>query len=274
MQHAMGTSIALAAAAAAAALAFQTADSNKPPLEPSGPWTAEVSEGLCLVGRNYGPNQQQPTLGFRQAPNAEDFEIGIWLNDTSKKGAYGMAQLRLDKGEPINAEYRGGPVAIKDLRLIWIATKRPQLDALPAASVMKVTAGAFHAAFNLRNVTGALKALADCERSMLVGWGMNPAILASIQTRPRGNFVSFFSTNDYPIDAINMRKQGTTAVRFLVTTEGKVTDCRTVASSGSPLLDARTCQIITKRAKLEPAKTKDGAPVASISFARIRWLLP
>lgn len=272
MHSAMGSSIAFAAALAA--LAIQTAVPNQPPLEPSGPWTAEVSEGLCLVGRNYGPNQQQPTLGFRQAPNAEDFEIGIWLNDTSKKGASGIAQLRLDQGEPIEAEYSGGPVAIKGLHLIWIATKRPQLDALPVAKVMKVTTGAFHADFSLRNVSGALKALEDCERNMLIGWGMDPAILASIETPPRGNLVSYFSTNDYPIDAIRMRKQGTAGVRFWVGTDGKVTDCRTVASSGSPLLDARSCQIITRRAKLEPARTKEGTPVASISFARIRWLMP
>ena len=269
----MGSSIAFAAGMAA--LAIQSVVPRQPvPLEPSGPWTAEVSEGLCLVGRTYGPNQQQPTLGFRQAPNAEDFEIGIWLNDASEKGKNGTAQLRLDQRDPVEAEYSSGPVAIKGLHLIWIATKRPQLDALPAAKVMKVTTDIFHADFKLRNVSGALKALQDCERDLLVNWGMDPAILASIETPPRGNLVSFFSTGDYPIDAIRMRKQGTAAVRFWVAADGKVTDCRTVASSGNPLLDARSCQVITRRAKLEPARTKDGAPVASISFARIRWLLP
>lgn len=273
MHSAMGSVIGFAAALAA--LTAQAMPSSSPPaLEPSGPWTVEVSEGLCLVGRTYGPNQQQPTLGFRQAPNAEDFEIGVWLNDTSKKGARGTAQLRLDQGEPIEAEYSAGPVAIKGLRLIWIATKRPQLNVLPTAKTMKVTAGIFAGQFNLRNVTGALKALKDCERNLLVGWGMDPAVLASIETPPRGNLVSFFTTSDYPIDAMRMRKQGTASVRFWVAADGRVTDCRIVASSGSPLLDARSCQIITRRARLEPARTKIGTPVASITFARIRWLLP
>lgn len=269
----MGTSFAFAAALAA--MAFQSASpSQMVALEPSGPWTVEVSEGLCLVGRTYGPNQQQPTLGFRQAPNAEDFEIGLWLNDASNQGSYGTAQLRLDLREPIEAKYSAGPVAIEGLRLIWIATKRAQLEALPAAHLMNVTAGTFHADFKLRNVAGALKALSDCERKLLVSWGMDPAILDSIETPPRGNLVSFFSFKDYPIDALRMRKQGTTGVRYWVGVDGKVTDCKTVASSGSPLLDAKSCQVITRRARLEPARTKGGAPVASISFARIRWFLP
>lgn len=266
--------ISIAFAAASAVFAVQTATTAPVPLEPSGPWTVEVSEGLCLVGRTYGPNQQQPTLGFRQAPNAEDFEIGLWLNSTSKKGSYGTAQLQLDLGELIEAEYSGGPVAVEGLHLNWIATKRSQLESLPAAKVLKVTAGSFQADFKLGNVNAALKALRECERDLLVKWGMDPAVLQSIETPPRGNLASYFTSGDYPIDAIGTRKQGTVGVRFWVATNGKLTDCKVVASSGSPLLDAKSCQVITRRGKLEPALTRDGTPVASLSFARIRWLMP
>lgn len=269
----MGSSIAFAATIAAL-FSPNAAAISPAPLEPSGPWTVEVSEGLCLVGRTYGPNQQQPTLGFRQAPNAEDFEVGLWLNNTSKKGSYGTAQLRLDLGDSIEAEFSGGPVAIEGLYLTWIETKRSQLEALPAAKVVKITAGDIQAEFNLRNVKAALKALKDCERDLLVSWGMEPAVLASIETPPQGNLTSFFTSGDYPIDAIRTKKQGTTGVRFWVTTEGKLRDCKVVASSGSPLLDAKSCHVITRRGKLEPALTKDGTPVTSLSFARIRWLMP
>lgn len=268
----MGSSFVVAAVLAA--VAMETATTISAPLEPSGPWTVEVSEGLCLVGRTYGPNQQQPILGFRQAPNAEDFEIGLWLNDISKKGSYGTAQLILDHGEPIEAGYSAGPVAIKGLYLIWIATKRAQLDALSAAKAMRVTAGNFQAEFNLRNVKGALKALEDCERNQLISWGMDPAVLASIESPPRGNLARFFTSADYPIDAIGTNKKGTTSVRFMVAIDGRVSSCKVVASSGSPLLDAKSCQVITRRARLEPARTKLGEPVASVTFARVRWEMP
>ena len=258
-----------------AALAVQSAAQSSPaPLEPTGPWTVEVSEGVCLVGRTFGPNQQQPTIGFRKAPNADDFEVGLWINEPSKKGSYGTAQLMLDQLPPIEAKYSKGPVSIPGMHLIRISTEQPELGALATSKMMGITAGDFHAAFSLRSVNRALDALAACERDLLISWGMDPAVLATIASPPRGNLASFFSTGDYPTDAIVMRKQGTAGVRFWVTTDGKIQDCKIVASAGHPLLDSKTCQVLTKRASLEPARTKDGTAVASITFARIRWIMP
>ena len=265
----MGSSLALAAAAAA--LAFQVAPGPSAPIDPSGPWTAEISEGICLVGRSYGAGGQPPTLGFRQVPNAEDFEIGLWIADSSQKPARGIARLRLDRSASVEAPYIRGPVAIKGMHLIWIAAKRPDLAALPVSKEIEIDAGAYQARFNLKNVKGALKALADCERDLLVRWGMDPAVLASLASPPRGQLARFFTTSDYPRDALAMRKEGTAGVRFWVNTDGTLSDCRVVASSGSPLIDGRTCGILKKRARLEPARRSDGRPVASISFARIRW---
>jgi hypothetical protein len=47
-----------------------------------------------------------------------------------------------------------------------------------------------------------------------------------------------------------------------------------IESSGSNLLDAQTCAIISKRGLFDPARTKTGEPVASIGFQRVRWVLP
>lgn len=266
----MGSSIAFAAASAA--LAVQSSAPSQPTsFEPAGPWTVEVSEGICLVGRTYGSGSLQLTVGFRQAPNADDFQIGLWISDPSQKGSRGMAQLRLDQLAPIEAGYKRGPVAIKGMQLIWIDTKRPELAALPMAKQLEIAAGSFQAKFGLRNVEGALKALEDCERDLLVSWGMDRAILASIASPPRADISSFFGVRDYPRDAIAMRKQGTAGIRFWVSTDGTIGDCKVVASSGTSLLDARSCALLTRRGKFEPARTKDGVPVRSISFARIRW---
>jgi TonB family protein len=234
----------------------------------------EVSEGLCLVGRTFGPNKQQPTLGFRQVPNTEDFEVGLWITESSKRGSYGTATLAFDDLEPIEAKYSKGPVAVEGMHLIWIATKRPELGALPSAKTVEISAGDFRAAFYLRNVKRALEALAKCEQDLLISWGMRPDVVASIVRPPQGGLASFFSTSDYPQDAIRLNQQGTAGVRFWVTAEGKLHDCKVVASSGSPLLDARTCQVITKRGRLEPARTKDGSAVASVTFARVNWFMP
>jgi TonB family protein len=273
MLFTMGSIIAYVAALAAIFI-LSASPNQLAPFEPTGPWTVEVSEGVCLVGRTFGPNQQQPTLGFRKSPNAEDFEVSLWVNEPSKDGSYGTAQLTLDRLPPIEAKYSKGPVSIPGMQLIRISTEQPELDALVSTKTLAIKAGDFHAAFYLRNVKRALDALASCERDLLISWGMDPAVLATIATPHRGELARFFSTNDYPTDAIGMKKQGTAGVRFWVTTDGKVRDCKIVASAGHPLLDSKTCQVLTKRGRLEPARTKEGAAVESISFARVNWMMP
>jgi hypothetical protein len=47
-----------------------------------------------------------------------------------------------------------------------------------------------------------------------------------------------------------------------------------VEPSGSAVLDAQTCAIITKRGIFNPAKTQDGQAVESIGFSRVHWILP
>ena len=246
----------IAVTAASAALAIQTASNAIAALNPSGPWTSEVSEGICLVGRSYGTGNQQVTVAFRQLPNSEDIEIGVWVADPSMKGSHGVAKLRLDQAAPIDANYIKGPVSIKGLHLIWIDTTRAQLAGLPAAKSMAITAGSVQARIALRNVTGAMKALADCERKLLVSWGMDPAVLDSIATPPRGELASFFNWRDYPTDSMMMHKQGTSGIRFRVASDGGISDCKIVASSGTSALDSRSCAILTRRGKLEPDGTR------------------
>lgn len=44
-------------------------------------------------------------------------------------------------------------------------------------------------------------------------------------------------------------------------------------SSGSAILDAATCQLITRRFRFRPA-TRDGAPVSGTVYRRVTWRLP
>ena len=121
-----------------------------------------------------------------------------------------------------------------------------------------------------------MKALAGCENDLLVKWGMDPVVLASIETSAFHPFglESIFRVSDYPSAAVTRNEQGTAGVRYWIGTTGKVSDCRVVELSGSAILDQQTCDVITRRARYFPARTKSGEPVASIGFQRIRWEMP
>jgi len=269
----MGISIALATAAALAVPPASPIQATL--LEPSGPWTVEHAEAMCIVGRKFGTGDREITLGFRPGPMSDHLRVALWLPGTGKKYTFGAANLALDDQIPVLAPFGRGPIPIKVMQLVQIDTKWSEIGDLSAAKHLHVQAGMLALNFKLGNIGGAMKALQKCERELLISWGMDPVVLDSI-AKPafQPNLYLLFSVNDYPSSALRQRQQGTAGVYFRIGTDGRVSDCRVAESSGSAALDAQTCAIIVKRARYQPARTKTGEMVASIGFQRIRWEIP
>ncbi|WP_294120102.1 energy transducer TonB [Sphingomonas sp.] len=76
---------------------------------------------------------------------------------------------------------------------------------------------------------------------------------------------------DYPREALRNRLQGRVSVRFTVLVSGRIANCRITASSGSPLLDATTCRILTERLRFSPATNNAGAPIQSELGSDYTW---
>ena len=72
-------------------------------------------------------------------------------------------------------------------------------------------------------------------------------------------------------DNPHSRFQGTVNVRFTVQSDGRVSGCRTMISSGNPDLDARTCQLVEDRLRFKPALDSQGRPVPSEVHANYAW---
>ena len=77
--------------------------------------------------------------------------------------------------------------------------------------------------------------------------------------------------SDYPRAALHDRLQGRVSVRFTVLTSGRIANCRITASSGSPLLDATTCRLLTRRLRFRPATTNSGIPIQSELGSDYTW---
>jgi TonB family protein len=231
---------------------------------------------MCIVGRDFGTGDQLVTLGFRPYPLGEKVRIALWIPATGKKFTWGKAELALDEQTPVEEYFDQGPVPIKGKHLIQIDIERSKIETLHAAKLLHIRTEKRNWSFKLGNVAGAMKALQGCENDLLVKWGMDPAVLASIETSAFHPFglESIFRTSDYPRVAMSRNEQGTAGVRYWIGTNGKVSDCRVVETSGSALLDQQTCDVIIRRARYFPARVKSGESVASIGFQRIRWELP
>ncbi len=92
--------------------------------------------------------------------------------------------------------------------------------------------------------------------------------------RARADLPALFSSDDYPLAALQREEQGTVAFTLGINEQGRVERCYITQSSGSATLDHATCSILTKRARFTPARSADGRAVADIRNSRIRWLLP
>src|SRR5688572_369646 len=79
-----------------------------------------------------------------------------------------------------------------------------------------------------------------------------PARAIPARATPTTALAAYFSPADYPPSALGRREQGITRFYLAVGPNGRVTDCRVTAGSGSPALDDATCRILRSRARFRP----------------------
>lgn len=82
------------------------------------------------------------------------------------------------------------------------------------------------------------------------------------------------TTNDYPASALRREEQGVTRFRVVVSSDGRPLNCEVTASSGSKLLDDKTCDLVESRARFEPATNDAGERIVGTYSNAVRWQLP
>ncbi|HKP34078.1 MAG TPA: energy transducer TonB [Sphingomicrobium sp.] len=90
----------------------------------------------------------------------------------------------------------------------------------------------------------------------------------------RGTIQSYFSVDDYPSAALAMRAQGAVGIRLTIGANGRVIGCAITRSSGSPVLDSATCNLIRRRARYTPAMDSNGNSIVGTIDQHIEWKLP
>lgn len=85
---------------------------------------------------------------------------------------------------------------------------------------------------------------------------------------------TLFSSDDYPAAAVRAGEEGAVGFRLDVGKDGRVAACTVTASSGSAALDSTTCQLLTMRARFQPARDHQGKPTEDKVSGRIVWRLP
>ncbi len=92
---------------------------------------------------------------------------------------------------------------------------------------------------------------------------------------PRGRLGATITTDDYPDASLRAEEQGVTNVRYEINEQGRVTpgSCQVTKSSGFDRLDRRTCELVERRFRFNPA-LQNGAPVKESRTQAVRWQIP
>jgi len=80
--------------------------------------------------------------------------------------------------------------------------------------------------------------------------------------------------SDYPRSLGEAGIGGTVSVTFTVETNGRVTGCRIIRSSGVPQLDAMTCQLMEQRFRFRPSTDRYGRPIRDEVDWDHDWIAP
>ncbi|WP_188644729.1 TonB family protein [Tsuneonella deserti] len=99
-------------------------------------------------------------------------------------------------------------------------------------------------------------------------------LLAPKAASPRNDPGTWITEGDYRSSWINRELVGTVRFRLEITASGRAGTCTVTGSSGHRELDRATCDLVTRRARFEPARDQAGAATEGTYSSSVRWQLP
>ena len=253
--------------------AIATAAPPPLPMALTGPWNVEFADKMCLLSRPYGKNGG--TNLIKPAMLGNDLEI-IVTKATSAIGVSrsGKVALSIDgKASLAESYFSAYSTGTRRLLRIWIKEDKIALPDVRGSLYIEAKSEGRHA-FAIPGIEQALPVLSTCLEQLRTAYKISNTDLAAIATKPEANLPSFFSTDDYPREALVNSQIGTVGVLIWIEATGRVSTCEVVESSASPVLERTTCNILTKRAEFSPARDAAGRAIRAPKFSRIRWELP
>lgn len=262
----------------AVVLAGQSGGVDAPPLTPVRPWNIEYADSMCVAARAYGEVSAPVTIGFKPTPFGDTLQTVV-LGTRKQLGRQARVDVVLEApGREFGEKLEGTRVHFPtgDKAVLTFYLSRDQLETLVGAPTFTIRAsGAPPISVALAMGNPVLAGLKTCETDLMIHFGYDPAKIAAVVKRAEAaDNQIWLSADDYPASALNARKEGMTLIGWTISTNGRVTDCRVLKSSGTSELDQAACTGILRRGRYRPALDAAGSPVESYSTRLVRWTLP
>jgi TonB family protein len=248
-----------------------TAAPAAPLLTPTGPWNVEFADSMCLLSRPFGTT----TLFLKPGMLGSSLEIIVTQPATSIADPVGGKAVIGVAGSPPVAESYFTAYSTARMRLLRINLRDDSLalSGVRGSLAIEAQPESEHL-FSVAGIERALPVLTTCVDQLRTLYKVGQADLAAIATKPKADLKNYFSSADYPEEALNKRQFGTVGVLLWVEADGRISTCEKIESSASLILERATCNILKRRARFAPALDAAGTAVRFPIFSRIRWELP
>lgn len=244
-------------------------------LAPTGKWTVEYADTMCVLSHDYGTGADKVTLALRPLPMSSETQLALFTGGGGGPVFEGKAELSLmPGGHPSAGTYQRVTLPKQAIRVATMYFDGTALDGLDKATAIDLRLGKESHHLAVPGIGGALQVLATCQADLLKGWGIEMNERSNLTRPASGNAARFFGPSAYPPDAVRDHQQGRVVSVASIGVTGKVEKCTIVATSKSPSLDAATCQILRMQGHFSPAIDLAGHPVASHLIVPVRWVLP
>ena len=299
--------------AAALLLASPTAlhAQDKPPviLTPTSPWNVNYADDSCRLGRTFAEGDGQavflidqfepgPTMNVlvasksfrgyagnkvstRFGPSGAERTIDRLIDATFGKigPAIMVNRVVLADNTASNSAHLasdGGDATPSDATVL-VEAKEATPEQAQAITWFEVQRGSrAPIRFALGPMREPMAALRACTEELLTHWGIDVAAHKSLSRRvmPRSNPGTWVSSEDYPAHLARGGVQGLIQFRLLVDEKGEVTSCHIQQSTRPAEFDKKVCDIMSRRARFDPALDAAGRPVRSYWRSSFRFMMP
>lgn len=252
-------------------------------LAPSSKWNIHYADDYCRLVRTFGTGDQAVTLLIdRFAPGAR-FRMSLVGPMMKRSSADGNATIRFGSALPLQKLYfhsgdfnKDAPAWVfgSSIRLRPLATGvDPNSPAAPPAfeadeaSVTEIAIGAplrRHIVLQTGAMDKSFAALRACTDNLVAGWGVDvERYHDAVRPVPLASPASWVTNADYPPDMARAYQPGLVEFRLSIDPAGKVTACHVQQSTNPESFNTAVCKAMMRRARFEPARDRDGEPIAS-----------
>ncbi len=234
------------------------------PLQPVSKWTVDYGTNMCTAARTFGSEASPTTFALQLTDyDINHAELAVLAPADGKDGSKGgVATLTLSpSGQTVKVDYMVWSVSGK-VRGYKFRLKPDVMAQLGVSNGLALDAGGTPLSFATGGLQPLLTALNMCNTGLLQGWGIDSGTVAE----PVGDPGKWITDLDYPSSAKQRGAKGKVTVVMTVTPEGRVSECRVVATSRDADLDKASCELLRRRARFV-AQTSGAANRYSVQTA-------